>query len=792
VLVALVALVGCASFPEATNPGDDPDSPTDTGTDTGTDAGRAEPEPDPAPADPWLYGPPLGARRFANGDLEFRVLAPNATRVEVALFAEPLGEAERLRIPLSRPSPDAPFSIVVEAQALDGAGLGEATPFYGLRVFGPNWPFDPAWEPGSNVGFLEAIDDQGNRMNPNKLVLDPYVLELSHDPINPNHTDFSVFLVDEENRFVDSGPFAPKGVIIDVPEPLTTGPQRSISQEVVYEVHLRGLTRADPAVPESLRGTYAGAALKAEYLAELGVTAIEFLPLHDTRNEQNELTDDARGDNYWGYQSQSFFAPDRRYSADQSPGGPSREVRAMAEAFHAAGIKVYLDVVYNHYAEGSGNTMLSFKGVDNATYYQLANDPRRYVNSNGVSANVNTANPLVGDLVVDSLRYNHEQLGFDGYRFDLASVVGNGCTRECYQFDPDGLIRRIADELARDAQGQGIDLIAEPWGVAPGTYQMGNYPPGWSEWNDRFRDAVRRDLNRVGSEVVTLRDLSRRIGGSPDLVGDDGRPPSASINFVTAHDGFTLRDLFRYDRKQNQQPWPYGPSNGGSDNNLSFDHGSPEARATLARTSMALLMLSAGVPMILGGDEFLRTRRGNNNPFNIDSIGSWLPWVERGEAIPDRNESFFEFTRQLLAFRGEHAAFRPVCHWDVCPDRDADGRAAVRWLDDAGRPAADAYLDAPDRHFLAYELDGGDLGDATAALLIAYNGWTGTVNATLPPPPAGHRWHLRADTSAAAAAFGHWHTLRSAPAVAGAYAVAGRALALFEALPADESAARRE
>ncbi|MDQ3036999.1 MAG: alpha-amylase family glycosyl hydrolase, partial [Myxococcota bacterium] len=697
--------------------------------------------------------PALGARETADGGVEVRVASSRATRVEVALFDVPFGATERLRVPLARDGDR--WTVRVTAGELEAAGL-VAPRYYGLRVFGPNWPYDAAWEPGSDAGRIADVDDDGNRMNPNKLLLDPYALELSHDPITDAHRDYGVFRTDAANRARDSGPFAPKGVVFDCEPAASVGPARAFRDEIVYEVHVRGLTMQDETVPAAERGTYAGAARRAPYLRQLGVTAIELLPLHETPNDQNDLAPGSPdGDNYWGYSSLSFFAPDRRYAADRSAGGPTRELRAMVDAFHREGIKVYVDVVYNHTAEGGASgdaaTLLSWRGLDNAGFYELGRDPRTYVSSNGVGPNFNTQSALGADLVLASLRYWHEQLGVDGFRFDLAPVVANGCARNCYTFERDGILVRIAEELPARAGdgGAGVDLIAEPWGAVGEAYQLGNFPAGWSEWNDRFRDAVRRDLNRLDREVTTPRELLRRFSGSPDLFADDGRPPAASVAFVVAHDGLTLHDLFRYDRKNNAQAWPYGPSDGGTDGDLAWSHtGDPTRQATVTRTALALLALSAGVPMITGGDELGRTLRANNNPYNLDSVANWIDWSSGDAALT-------EYTSRLFAFRAAHRALRPAFHWAVFGDRDGDGLTEVRWMRDDGRFVDDGYLDSPSMHFLAWQLDGDELGDDAASIFVAYNGWSGAITATLPDAPPGTDWHLAIDTSPAGASFEH-------------------------------------
>lgn len=765
------------------------DTSTDWGTrpmdsDIAADAGeRAEDGGSTTPTesgDPWALGPPYGARLHPDGDLEVRVWAPRASRVELALFSVPMGQSERLRLALRREGEV--HRLRVRRSQLMSAGLAEPY-YYGLRAFGPNWRFDPSWAPGSGRGFLADVDGEGNRMNPNKLLLDPYALELSHDPVNATHRDQSVYESGAEHRNRDSGPFAPKGVVFTQPTPMRAGPDRPFKDEIIYEVHLRGLTAQDPEVPPEERGTYAGAARRARYLRELGVTAVEFLPLHETPNDQNPLTEDAEGDNYWGYYSSSFFAPDRRYAADRSPGGPTRELRALVEAFHAEGLKVYVDVVFNHTAEGGARgdraRVMSWRGLDNAAYYELAGDPAGYVDNNGVGPNLNLTSPLAADMVLASLHYWHEVLGVDGFRLDLASVLGNRCPRGCFEYERDGYLARLVEELpARPSNGgAGVDLIAEPWALGWGTYQVGNFPRGWAEWNDQFRDTIRRDLNRLDVEDVTPRVLRRRISGSPDLYDDDGRPPSSSVNFVTCHDGSTLHDLFSYASRNNTRPWPCGPSDGGAAEERQWDHrGDPVLQRRAARTALGLTLLSAGVPMILGGDEMLRTQQGNNNAYNIDSECTWLDW-----SLQETHESFAHFTRELLAFRSAHSALRPADYWRD-QDGDGDGLPQVSWYRDDGELVDARYLDDPTRHFLAFSLDADEFGDPAAALYVAYNGWSQDLELRIPEPPGGTVWHLVADTGTAAEGWSNFRAPSDREAFAGStYKLEARALALWVA-----------
>jgi hypothetical protein len=379
-----------------------------------------------------------------------------------------------------------------------------------------------------------------------------------------------------ENRADDSALVAPKTIWLGGPgaKPEDVGPRptRALKDDIVYEVHVRGFTKSDPSVTEACRGTFAGAAEKADYLASLGVTAIELLPVQETSNSRNDVELSTSGDNYWGYSTLAFFAPDRHYACDTSPGGPTREFAAMVRAMHERGIKVFLDVVYNHTAEGGVGdpdvaTILSLRGLDNAGYYELSKDGHHYQDNTGVGANTNARTGIFRDLVIDSLAYLHEDLGVDGFRFDLASVLGNGCDQGCFDFDPGdpkGILQRAGKDLpARPREGgDGVDLIAEPWGIGAGTYQLGHFPKGMVGVERGIpRHRCGRDMNLL--DVV---DTSRRvellfaIAGSPERISPTGPPPSASINFVVAHDGFTLRDLHSCNEKNNSQPWPYGPS----------------------------------------------------------------------------------------------------------------------------------------------------------------------------------------------------------------------------------------
>ena len=696
-------------------------------------------------APPGTWEPGLGAHYSPDGsEVSFRIASTRATRIELWIYETATNSPEVLRVELAR-GENSVFATRVPASELP------ATIYYGYRVWGPNWQYDPAWQPGSEVGWIADVDSDGNRMNPNKLLIDPYARELSHDPNTPAQPDGAPYATGMR-RAIDSAPVAPKGIVLHDEAVTHERPSRALRDDIIYEVHVRGFTKLDGG---ACAGTYAGAAQRAAYLRELGVTAIELLPVQETNNDRNDLDpESAGGDNYWGYSTVAYFAPDRRYACDPSPGGPTREFREMVRAFHAHGIKVFVDVVYNHTAEGSGGSLSSLRGIDNAGYYQLDRKGTGFTNSNGVGADLAMDKPLPLALMLDSLRYWRDVLGVDGFRFDLASVLGNACGPGCFRYERD-VLETIASALPDSA------LIAEPWGIVAGSYQVGHFPAGWSEWNDRFRDTIRSDQNRVGS--VTPGWIAARVTGSSELFRDDGRMPVASINYIVSHDGFTLRDLYACNGPNNGQGWPYGPSDGGSANNISWDHGAdPVAQRQAARTGMALLMVSSGVPMIVGGDELLHGVRCNNNYYNLDSPGTWLDWSAQGSP-------FWIFTQRMMGFRAAHPALRPT-KW-IEP-------AQVSWRDAAGQVVGGAYMDDATRPVLAWRLDGTALGDQT--LYVAYNRSPQGVRITLPAPPSGLAWYRAADTAAWMEAQNNFH----APGAEyrmnqSLYDLGGRAVAIF-------------
>ncbi len=685
------------------------------------------------------FQPALGAHWAPDGsEVVFRVASTRATRIELELFDQPSGSAP-VRSVVLEAGTDHVFTAHVAAAALP------ATIYYGYRAWGPNWPYDAAWTPGSGAGWLADVDTDGDRMNPNKLVFDPYALELSHDPQTPTQGDGTAYAVGS-HRDLDSAPVAPRGIVLrEDPVDFGAQPARPLRDDVIYEVHVRGFTNA---AGGDCAGTYAAAGERADYLHDLGITAIELMPLAETQNDRNDVDPASdSGDNYWGYSTLAYFAPDRRYACDRTPGGPTRELRAMVKAFHDRGIKVFVDVVYNHTAEGGGSSLLSLRGLDNAGYYQLDAAGTGFTNSNGVGADVAAQKPLSRRLVLDSLHYWHESLGVDGFRFDLAPVLGNTSGPGGFHFDPSALPQTIASELP------GAALIAEPWAVVAGSYQVGHFPAGWSEWNDKFRDTIREDQNEAGVTAVTPGALAARIAGSKDAYAS--RSPEAGITYLVSHDGFTLHDLYACDGSSNAQAWPYGPSNGGSTSNHSWAHnGDAAAQRQAIRTGLALELVSAGVPMLEGGDEVAHGLRCNNNPYNLDSPATWIDFAPATDPL-------WTFTQRLLAFRAAHAALRP------------SGWTAPIWYDDAGHVASGAYLSDATRAILGWS--------AGRDLYLAYNRGPNQVTVTLPPAPAGLAWYRAANTAAFLEAQANFVLPGDEAAVQPTYDLDGRALAIFVA-----------
>ncbi len=569
---------------------------------------------------------PLGATWDGKG-VNFALYADNATKVELCLFYTAEDEKEYATV-----------KLIERSHHVWHAYLPDFKPgvFYGYRVYGP-------YEP-----------ENGHRFNPNKLLIDPYAKAIAG--IITWHDSLFGYEVDSPNGDLsfsetDSAPFIPKCVVIN-PEFDWQGveaPDIPYHKTVIYETHVKGFTQLHPEIPEHLRGTYAGLAhpVTINYLKQLGITAIELMPVHQFISDR--FLEEKGLHNYWGYNTIGFFAPDARYSSAGVYGEQVNEFKNMVKEFHQAGIEVILDVVYNHTAEGNekGPT-LSFKGVDNSSYYRLMDDkPRFYKDYTGTGNTLNANLPNVLRLMMDSLRYWILEMHVDGFRFDLAATLA----RELHEVDR---LSAFFDIIHQDPVISQVKLIAEPWDVGEGGYQVGKFPQGWAEWNGKYRDCI-RDYWRGADSM--LGEFALRFTGSPDLYQDDYRRPTASVNFVTAHDGFTLRDLVSYNEKHNEAN---GEDNQDGDNhNRSWNCGvegqtdNPEIlalRKKQQRNFLATLFLSQGVPMLVAGDEIGRTQNGNNNAYCQDNEVSWVNWVKADTEL-------LKFTKTLINIRTSHPSF---------------------------------------------------------------------------------------------------------------------------------------
>ena len=586
---------------------------------------------------------------------------------------------------------------------------------YGFRVYGP-------WDP-----------EHGLRWNPAKLLLDPYAKAIDGEfALHPSvfgHAGTDDRIRDD----FDSAAYVPKSVVVDGDFDWQGDTQLHTrwGDTVIYEAHVRGLTMQSRYVPEHLRGTYAGLAHPSviDYLVNLGVTALELMPVHHFVDEIHLLK---RGlPNYWGYNSIGFLAPHARYSSTGSRGGQVQEFKSMVRSLHQAGIEVILDVVYNHTAEGDefGPT-LSFRGIANDDYYRLR-DGRHYADYTGCGNTLDASHPHVLQLIMDSLRYWVTEMHVDGFRFDLASALA----RSMHDVD---MLGSFLSTIQQDPVLRRVKLIAEPWDVGPGGYQVGEFPPLWAEWNDKFRDTV-RDFWRGAAGIG---DLGWRLTGSADLYSNEGRRPFASVNFVTAHDGFTMRDLVSYDHKHNEANLE--DNRDGSDDNRSWNCGVEgetddpavlELRQRQMRNLMLTLLVSAGVPMLVAGDEFGRTQQGNNNAYCQDNELSWLDWDWQPWQV-----TFHRFTQDLLTLRAQHRVFRTRTFFSGQPVRPG-GPPDISWIGPDGRALhADDWAD-PTRTCLGMLLSGelarsdpGRQPFVGEAFLVLVSNDASAVTCTLPDP----------------------------------------------------------
>jgi isoamylase len=663
---------------------------------------------------------PLGATWDGRG-VNFALFSAHAEKVELCLF-DHSGHHEQSRIVLPEYTDEVWHGYLPEVRP---------DQLYGYRVYGP---YDPS---------------NGQRFNHNKLLLDPYAKAL-HGQLQWSDVVFGYRVGGprEDLGFDrrDSARFMPKCRVVETAFTWHDDhpPRKAWEESIILELHVRGFTMMHPEVDPARRGSFAGMATPAviDYLVELGVTAVELLPVHAAVPErmltQRKLT------NYWGYSSIGFFAPDPRFL----PTGTIAEFKTMAQRLHDAGIEVFLDVVYNHTSEGNhlGPT-LSFRGIDNLSYYRLEEDRRYYTDYTGTGNSLNLDHPRVLQLVTDSLRYWATEMHVDGFRFDLAPTLA----REDGEYSQGSA---FFDTIRQDPALAGVKLIAEPWDVGPGGYQLGNFPPGWAEWNGHYRDTVRRFWKGDSGLVA---DIGSRLAGSSDIFGYRGRRPWASINFITAHDGFTLQDLVSYNDKHNE---PNGEGNrDGHDANFSWNCGAegPSDEAKIVglrdrqkRNLLATLLLSLGVPMLVAGDEFGRTQRGNNNAYCQDNDISWLDW----QNIRREDKALRDFVRELIHLRRRHRVFsRPrFFRGEVLSE---DGLKDITWVTPTGEEATDEDWRNPVAQTLGYVLGGaagefyttGGQRDIDASFLVMMSAYHEDIDFHFPRLGASLAWEALVDSA---------------------------------------------
>ena len=731
-----------------------------------------------------------GGRIDTEGNLEVAVYSKNATKVLLEIYSTAYGE-------------DAVYDYWMEKGSdnfwraeLDDVPAGT---LYAFRVWGANWTFDESWERGnSSAGFVSDYDSIGSRFNPNKVLFDPYAREISHDKSDPaalGTYDNGMYGTGGETyqgtlrRNFDTGKYAPKSVVVVDNTGYGTKPAIPQQDAIIYETHLRGLTKHSSSanlssilsgidgfedvenIPAAYQGTYKGAGMMAPYLKALGINTVELLPVHESDNDANP--DDAPGGNYWAYMTYGYFAPDRRYSYDKSYGGPTKEFKEMVKAFHDEGIEVYLDVVFNHSGEGGpwygdkddyNTAELTFmRGFDCSEYYCLV--PKTigaHWESTGCGNNLRCDNKVVQDLILDSLTYWIDEMGVDGYRFDLAPVIGREFDSGSgnWYFNPNS---QILSDIAALGASKNAEMIAEAWDTRGDGYQVGKFPSGWGEWNGRFRDAIRGYVNTGNRGAV-----NDYINGDYNNFNDQGGPHK-TVNFVVAHDGFTLADLCSYQGAGNALngtlTWPFGPSDGGNgdQNTLGFGH-DPAMKRQAARNYIALQMISRGVPMIVYGDEFSRTQNGNNNPYNIDSVATWNNYnminttsphtvsTGGGGAYHNNFGTFnntgnvngnFIFMKYMLNLRASEPALRQTDYSVVYDFKKEDG---TKTLTDGDR-------------CVWIKINGSSVPGGSDYLVFS-NMWQEQVSFTVPEAASGKKWVRIADTASwAEPSYNCWNPL---------------------------------
>ncbi len=666
---------------------------------------------------------PLGATWDGQG-VNFALFSDYATGVELCLFKNGDDKQEYEKIKFTE-----------RTHQIWHVYLPDAKPgqLYGYRVSGP-------YEP-----------ENGHRFNPNKLLMDPYAKAIA-GAINWDDSLFA-YEVGSENEDlsyseVDSAPFIPKSVVIDSNFDWDGDKLLKLSYRdtIIYETHVKGFTFLHPDIPEEIRGTYAALAhpVTINYLKDLGITAIELMPVHQFVNDRG-LQENGLN-NYWGYNTIGFFAPDVKYSGSGVMGEQVIEFKKMVKEFHKAGIEVILDVVYNHTAEGNqlGPT-ISFKGIDNACYYRLTDDNKRfYMDYTGTGNTLNAMLPNVLQYIMDSLRYWVLEMHVDGFRFDLAATLA----RELHEVNR---LSAFFDIIHQDPVLSQVKLIAEPWDIGEGGYQVGKFPPGWAEWNGKYRDSIRDYW--IGADSM-LGEFAQRLTGSPDLYQDDYRRPTASINFITAHDGFTLNDLVSYNEKHNEANKE--DNNDGESNNRSWNCGAEgptddaeinKLRAQQKRNLLATMFLSQGVPMLVAGDEFGRTQQGNNNAFCQDNEISWLNWTNQDKPL-------LEFTKRLIKLRKDHPTFRRKKWFQGVPIK-GQKLEDIGWFLPEGDEMTDENWNHGYAKSLGIFLNGKGIHNVTAKgepiaddnFYLIFNAHYEPVNYVLPEKLTGKKWVKTLDTS---------------------------------------------
>ena len=671
------------------------------------------------PGNPYTLG--------ANWDGEgtnFALYSENATKVELCLFDR---QNQETRVPLTE------VQNYVWHGYLPNIHPGQR---YGFRVYGP---FEP---------------EEGHRFNPNKLLIDPYAKALDGEiGFGEEIFGYSWEDLDEDLSFseLNDPHLVPKAVVVDESFDWENDRRLDIPEHetIIYELHVKGFTRLHPDIPEPLRGTYAALAHPAtiSYLQSLGITAVELMPVHHFLSQPGHLVEKGLR-NYWGYDSICYLAPYSGYCASKIPEEQVKEFKGMVKALHAGGIEVIMDVVYNHTGEGNhfGPT-LSLRGIDNAIYYRLVEEePRYYMDFTGCGNSLNLQHPQVLKLIMDSLRYWVLEMHVDGFRFDLAAALA----RELYEVDT---LTTFFDIIHQDPVLSNVKLIAEPWDVGEGGYHVGKFPPLWSEWNGRYRDTVR---NFWRGEKSILAEFAYRVTGSSDLYQDNGRLPSASINFITAHDGFTLNDLVSYNHKHNDAN---GEDNkDGEEYNHSWNCGVEgetddvevlNLRNQQRRNFLVSLMLSQGVPMLVSGDELGRTQKGNNNTFCQDNELSWLDW-----SLQEKNSELLKFTRDLIYFRRRHPVFRRR-KWFQGQDIHGSGVSDIGWFNPDGMETTDKQWSLGFAKAIALFLNGkeiplqGNRGEQVIddSFLLFFNAHYETIEFVLPPKLSKQEWVVVIDTT---------------------------------------------